>query len=278
MSSRIDFMHDFLAFIGIQTILIAVVLSIHTYIGLHVIRRGIIFSDLSLDQLAALGVIIGVGTGIDGGSIGSYVISFAAVAIGAVLLAVIKPKRGTIPREAVIGIIYCLALVASVLVADKISGGAAYVTQTMSGCMLWVTWPLVWVTVAAYILLGLFHYIYRDKIMNITEKKDTPHETFWDLLFFLSQGVITVLIVPIAGILLAYSFLMIPAAIALMFTRNWTVSLLLGWGLGFTACIIGLSLSYFCRLPYGPSLVLSLGAFFLAALILRTLLPERAGL
>ena len=131
------------------------------------------------------------------------------------MLAVIKPRRDSVPREAVIGIIYCLALVASVLVADKISGGAAYVTQTMCGTLLWVTWPLVWVTVGAYILLAVLHYFFRDKIMSITEKTEIRNETLWDLFFFLSQGVITVLIVPIAGILLAYSFLMIPAAIAL---------------------------------------------------------------
>ena len=267
-------MDDFLSFFLIQILLLAVVLSVHTYLGLHIIRRGIIFSDLSLDQLAAFGVIVGIGLGIEGGTTGSYLISFLAVLVGAVLLAVVKPRSKEIPREAVIGIIYCLALIASLMVSDKISGGAAYVTQTLSGCMLWVTWPLVWVTVAAYILLSIFHYIYRDKIIGITDRKVVKHENFWDILFFSSQGIITVLIVPIAGVLLAYSFLMIPAAIGVLFTRDWTQGLIIGWTTGFVASIIGLLLSYFLRLPYGPSLVLALGAFFFGALILRILLPE----
>ena len=267
-------MHDFLNFFLIQIVLIAVVLSVHTYMGLHIIRRGLIFSDLSLDQLAALGVIAGIGMGIEGGTTGSYLISFIAVLVGAVLLAVIKPKNKKIPREAVIGIIYCLALVASFMVADKISGGASYVTQTLSGCMLWVTWPLVWVTVATYILLSIFHYRYREKIIAITEQKKVEHENFWDLLFFLTQGIITVLIVPIAGVLLAYSFLMIPAAIGVLFTKDWLRGLIIGWTVGFIASMTGLLLSYFYRLPYGPSLVLALGVFFFGALILRILLPE----
>lgn len=268
-------MHDFFAFFSIQILLIAVVLSVHTYLGLHIIRRNLIFSDLSLDQLAALGVIVGIGLGIEGGSTGSYIVSFIATFVGAILLAVIKPKNKHIPREAVIGIIYCMALVASFMVADRISGGMSYVTQTLSGCMLWVTWPLVWVTVGSYVLLSVFHYIYRAKIIAITEQKKVEHENFWDMLFFITQGIITVLIVPIAGVLLAYAFLMIPAAIGVLFTKDWLHGLIIGWTTGFIASIIGILFSYFFSLPYGPCLVLALGLFFLGSLIYRALVSNR---
>ena len=270
-------MSAFADFFIIQTLLLAVVLSVHTYIGLHIIRRNIIFSDLSLDQLAALGVIVGIGMGIEGGSAVSYVVSLIAVTVGAVLLSVLKPKGNGVPREAVIGIIYCLALVASILVADKISGGAAYVTQTLSGCMLWVTWPLVWVTVGTYAVLSVVHFIFRDKVIGITEGKKIPNENAWDFMFFFSQGIITVLIVTIAGVLLAYSFLMIPAAIGTLFTREWGRGLAIGWTVGFTASIAGLTASYTFRFPYGPSLVLALGVSFGLALILRFILPDTLG-
>ncbi len=268
-------MHDFLAFFLIQVLLLAVILSVHTYLGLHIIRRGLIFSDLALDQLAAFGVIVGIGIGLEGGTTGSYIVSFLATFLGAVLLAVVKPKSKHIPREAVIGIIYCLALVACLMVSDKMTGGMSYLTQTLSGSLLWVTWSLVLVTVAAYILLSVFHYKYREKIIGITDKKNVEHENFWDFMFFLTQGIITVLIVPIAGVLLAYSFLMIPAAIGVLFTRGWSQGLLIGWTTGFVASLTGLLFSYFFRLPYGPCLVLALGAFFFGALILRILLPEK---
>ena len=270
-------MSEVLRFFTIQITFLAVVLILHTYLGLHVIRRTIIFSDLVLDQLAAFGVLAGIGIGIRYGTAGSYLVSMIAVLFGAVLLAVIKPKSRLIPREAVIGIMYAMALVLSLLLADKLSGGATHVTKTLSGCMLWVTWPLVIVTVVAYILLLLFHYKFRHKFIGLTEKQlRGENEKFWDFLFFTTQGIITVLVVPIAGVLLAYAFLMIPAAIVAMFTKKWGSAIAIGWGIGFIACMIGLFASYFFDLPYGPSLVLSLGGFFVCAVIIRALLPQRA--
>jgi zinc/manganese transport system permease protein len=264
------------SFLSIQIVLLFVVTSVHTYLGLHVIRRGIVFSDLSLDQLAAFGVIVGIGFGIQGGSAGSYIVSFGAVLIGSVLLAYVKPKNKNIPHEAVIGIIYGLALVASVMVADKISGGMSYVTQTLAGVMLWVNWLLVLVTVIAYVVLSAFHYKFRGKFISITEGKGSlPNENFWDLLFFISLGIITVLIVPIAGVLLAYGFLMIPAAIASLFTKQWGKALHIGWSVGFIASMVGLFSSYSFDLPYGPTLVLTLGVFFMGALALRCFIPQR---
>jgi zinc/manganese transport system permease protein len=263
-------------FLFIQIVLLAVVTSVHTYLGLHVIRRGIVFSDLSLDQLAALGVIVGVAIGIEGGSAGSYLVSFLAVLVGSFLLTFVKPKNKIIPHEAVIGIIYGLALVASIMVADKFSGGAAYVTQTLSGCMLWVSWPLVLVTIIAYFFLSVFHYKYREKFKAITENSGKiPNEHFWDLLFFISLGIITVLIVPIAGVLLAYAFLMIPAAIALLFTKDWAKALKIGWIVGFAASMLGLLSSYFFGFSYGPSMVLALGLFFTGALLIRAVFPGK---
>jgi zinc/manganese transport system permease protein len=269
-------MLETLRFLSTQIVLLFVVTSVHTYIGLHIIRRGLIFSDLSLDQLAAFGVIVGIGLGIQGGTTGSYLISFIAVLFGSILLAYVKPKKGRIPHEAVIGIIYGLALVASIMVADKFSGGATYVTQTLAGCMLWVNWNLVLVTVSAYIVIAVFLYKYRRKFVAITEKSEkVKRENLWDLCFFLCQGIITVLIVPIAGVLLAYAFLMIPAATAVLFTKGWGSGLRIGWVLGFGSSIVGLFLSYYLRLPYGPTLVLTMGLMFISALIIRAFLPER---
>ncbi len=269
-------MLETLNFLSIQIVLLFVVTSVHTYLGLHVIRRGIVFSDLALDQLAGFGVIVGIGLGIQGGTTASYLLAFVAVLFGSVLLAFVKPKNKRIPHEAIIGIIYGLALVASVMVADKISGGIAYLTQTLAGCMLWVNWHLVTVSVFVYILLAVFHYRFRHKFISITEKPGTiKNENLWDLLFFITLGIITVLIVPIAGVLLAYGFLMIPAAIAVLFTKGWASGLKIGWSVGFIASMVGLFSSYFFNLPYGPSLVLSLGVFFLVALCIRAFMPKR---
>ena len=262
-------------FFLLQTTLIAVVLVMHTYLGLHIIRRTLIFSDLVLDQLAAFGALIGVGLGVRYGSGGSYVAAMAVVLIGSGLLAIIKPKTRAIPREAVIGILYVLALAATLLLSDKLQGGASYVTKALSGSMLWVTWPLVSTTAIVYIVLLVFHYRFRRKFIALAQSPQTlPNERLWDFLFFTTQGIITVLIVPIAGVLLAYAFLMIPAAIAAMFTTKWALAVVMGWSIGFVACMIGLWSSYLFDFPYGPSIVLSLGAFFICAVAIRCVLAS----
>jgi len=264
-----------LSFFSAQIALIAVVLILHTYVGLHVIRRVLVFSDLVLDQLAALGALVGIGLGVSYGTSGSYLVSFVAVLFGALLLAVLKPRGRAVPREAVIGIMYALALVASLLLADKLSGGDAYVTKTLAGSMLWVSWPLVGVTSVVYVALLLFHYKFRDRFIALVERPgDVASPKLWDFLFFTTQGIITVLIVPIAGVLLAYAFLMIPAAIAAMFTTAWARGVVLGWAVGFVACIAGLCSSYFFDLPYGPTLILFLGLFFLGAAVARAALSQ----
>ena len=270
-------MSEVVRFFVLQISLIAVVLVLHTYIGLHIIRRTLIFSDLVLDQLAAFGALVGVGIGIEYASPFSYVIAFAAVLVGALLLAVIKPRRSAIPREAVIGILYAMALVLCLLWTDKLPGGEAYVEKTLSGYMPWVTWPLVRVTVFAYIAVIVLHFVFRRRFIALAERPEAlKREWLWDFLFFTTQGIITVLIVPVAGVLLAYSFLMIPAAIATMFTKKWGLALLLGWSVGFVACVTGLSTSYVCNFSYGPTLVLALGLFFVGAMILRRFMPAGA--
>lgn len=266
-----------LRFFSVQIALIAVVLILHTYIGLHIIRRTLIFSDLVLDQLAAFGGLAAIGLGIEYGTIQSYGASMTAVLCGAVLLALIKPKRSAIPREAIIGIMYALSLVACLLLADKIRGGEVYVSKTLSGSMLWVTWPLVCITAVTYILLMIFHYKFRFKFIGLAENpREIGNEKFWDFLLFTTQGIITVLIVPIAGVLLAYAFLMIPAAIAAMFTRKWAWAVVIGWSAGFAACLTGLCSSYFLNMPYGPTLVLCLGVVFVCAAVLRAILDRQA--
>jgi zinc/manganese transport system permease protein len=245
-----------------------------------------------LDQLAAFGALVGVGiytkyalsdsnalarlaVHFKYASVGSYVLAFVAVLFGSFLLAVIKPKTRAIPREAVIGILYAMAIVISLLLTDKLPDAEAYVTTTLSGSLLWVSWPLVTVTAIVYILLLIFHYIFRDRFIALAENpQSVKNEKLWDFIFFTTQGIITVLIVPIAGVLLAYAFLMIPAATAAIFTRKWAKAVLIGWSTGFVACVLGISSSYIWNFPYGPTLVLFLGIFFLCAMLLQSLLSR----
>jgi zinc/manganese transport system permease protein len=240
--------------------------------GLHIIRRGIIFCDLVLDQLAAFGVVVGIGIGVRYGTPLSYLLALAAVLVGCVLLATLRPRDKRIPEEAVIGVLYGMALVVSLLLVDKMPEGGTYFSKTLVGSMLWVSWPLVGTTIAVYVFLALLHYVFRRHILQLTENPGAlPRRAWWDFLFFLTQGIITILIVPVAGVLLAYGFLMIPAAIGTLSSRRWASALFLGWLAGLAACVLGIVYSYRTDSPYGPSLLLSMGLFFLAALLARSL-------
>ena len=265
-------MNPVINFFVMQVSLIAVVLVLHTYIGLHIIRRGIIFSDLALNQLAAFGLIVGIACGIKYGSPLSYVMALGATLIGCAILAVLlRPKNRQIPQEAVIGILYGMALVASLLLADKLHEGGSSFSATLVGSMLWISWPLVWVTMGVYVGLIVLHILCRRQILRLTEDNGAwPRRAAWDFMFFVTQGIITILIVPVAGVLLAYGFLMIPAAIGSMFSRRWIPALLIGWGAGFVACVLGIVGSYKTDSPYGPSLMLSMGLFFVLALVVST--------
>ena len=258
-----------------QLCLLATVLALHTYTGLHIIRRGIIFSDLVLDQLAAFGIVAGIAFGIKYGSPLSYLAAFAATLIGCVLLAMVRPPRRLLPQEAVIGIMYAAALTACLLLADKLPSGGTDLKNTLQGSMSWVSWPLVTVTSAVYIILIAFHIKFRHIIIGFTDNpQQMDKRRRWDFLFYLSQAVITILIVPVAGVLLAYGFLMIPAAIGLLVSHDWRKSLLAGWSAGMVACSAGLLISYRTDSPYGPSLMLAMASFFLVALIIRILFKK----
>jgi len=271
-------MNPVIEFFTMQISLIAVVLVLHTYMGLHIIRRGIIFCDLVLDQLAAFGVVVGIGLGIRYGTPLSYLLAMAAVLVGCVLLATLRPNDKKIPEEAIIGVLYGMALVLSLLLADKMPEGGTYFNKTLVGSMLWVSWPLIGTTIAVYAVLALLHYVFRRYILQLTENpRALSRRVWWDFLFFLTQGIITILIVPVAGVLLAYGFLMIPAAIGTLFSRRWGPALLVGWLSGFAACLLGIVYSYRTDSPYGPSLLLAMGLFFVVALLIRGLAAAARG-
>jgi len=259
-----------LEFFLLQGSFLAVVLLLHTYLGLHIIRRTLIFSDLVLDQLAAFGMLVGVSFGIGYGSAVSYLCGALGVIVGALLLALLRPGRSGVPREGIIGMLYAASLVASLLLADKLMRGSSLVAKTLGGSLLWVNWTLVAVTSLAYLLLIAFHWFFRERFIALAEGRVRGvREGIWDFLLFLTQGVITVLVVPVAGVLLAYALLMIPAGTAALLRKDWMGALALGWGFGWIGCLGGICLSYAFDLPYSPTLILAMGAFFLGAAFYR---------
>ncbi len=236
--------------------------AIHSYLGLHVIAREVIFVDLALAQIAALGTVAALLLGVAPDSNTAYVFAFGFVALGAGLFALTRTReKGRVPHEAIIGIVYVVATAAALLLADRAPRGAEAIKEILVGSIIWVTWPTIIKHLAIpYAALGLFHWVLRHRFLTISFHPDEAqrrgwHLRWWDFLFYLSFGVVIIFSVPIAGVLLVFTFLVVPAAIAFLFTRNMRLLAIFSWSSGALASLLGLWLSYRFDLPTGPTIV-----------------------
>ncbi|MFQ5808480.1 MAG: metal ABC transporter permease [Armatimonadota bacterium] len=237
-----------------------VLVGLLSYLGLHVIKREIIFVDLALAQIAALGTLIGFVFGIPLHTTASYWFSVALTAMAAVVFTLCRFRESRVPQEAVIGLTYAIAAAVAILLIDKAPHGAEHVKEILTGSILWVKWRTIGVTALAYAGVGAFHYAFRDKFLLISESPEKAEAVgvnlhLWDFLFYLSFGVVITLSVSVAGVLLVFVFLVAPAVMALAITDRLFYQVLLGWGLGLFATGAGLFGSYVLNLPAGPGVV-----------------------
>ncbi len=258
-----------------------ILVAMLSYLGLHVIAREVIFVDLSLAQMAALGSLSALLFHVAPESPTTYVFALLATAVGALLFALTRSSThgshvgaGRVPQEAFIGIVYVVASAAAVLVANKVPGGGEAVEKTLVGSLLWVTWPTILRLAIAYAVLGIFQFALRRRFLTISFHPEEAEAQgwkirLWDFLFYLSFGVVITLAVPIAGVLMVFSFLVVPAVIANLFTADKRKLTIISWGSGALASILGLWLSYTKDLPTGPLVVCMYGLLLIGAVILR---------
>jgi zinc/manganese transport system permease protein len=255
-----------------------ILVAMLSYLGLHVIAREVIFVDLSLAQMAALGSLTALLFHVAPESPTTYVFALLATAVGAFLFALTRTSHGArasrVPQEAFIGIVYVVASAAAVLVANKVPGGGEAVEKTLVGSLLWVTWPTIGNLAMAYAVLGVFQFALRRRFLTISFHPEQAEAQgwkirLWDFLFYLSFGVVITLAVPIAGVLMVFSFLVVPAVIANLFTADKRRLTIIAWGSGALASILGLWLSYTKDLPTGPLVVCMYGLLLIVAVVLR---------
>jgi zinc/manganese transport system permease protein len=259
-----------------------VIVAIHSYLGLHVIAREVIFVDLSLAQMAALGSAVAVLAGRSPDSTAAFVYAIAFTSLGAVLFALTRTEeRGRVPQEAFIGIVYVVASAAAILVADRTPRGGEAIKDILVGSLLWVTWPTIARLAAIYAVIGLFHWVLRRRFLTISFQPDVAaargwNIRWWDFLFYLSFGLVITFSVPIAGVLLVFSFLVVPAAIAFQYTRRQGVLALISWLAGAVASAAGLLVSFRYDLPTGPVVVCMFGLLLLVAFSARRIVARTA--
>ncbi|HEX3126697.1 MAG TPA: iron chelate uptake ABC transporter family permease subunit [Thermoanaerobaculia bacterium] len=260
-----------------------ILLGIHGYLGLHVLLRQVIFVDLALAQIAALGTVVALVLGHQPGSPASFAYSLGAAVIGALVFSVTRSRNhdSKVPQEAIIGITYVIASATAILVADRAPEGAEHIKELLAGTILWVTWTDVLKVLLIYLAIGLFHYVFRKRFITLTENPEQAYAQgwkvwFWDFLFYLSFGVIITLAVEIAGVLMVFSYLVAPAIIALGLSNRWGPRIGIAWTVGFLASAVGLIASYKVDFPSGPAVVCSLGLFLLLFAAWRLLIRKAA--
>jgi zinc/manganese transport system permease protein len=256
-----------------------VILAINAYFGLHIIRRGVIFVDLAFAQIAALGSTVAFLSGAEADSFASYAFAFGATLAGALLFSLTRTKEGTghVTQEAYIGISYVVASAAVILLSSLSPEGAEHVTETLTGSLIWVTWPVVLKIAAAYALIAIFHVAFRRRMHDVTFAPDeVGNVRFWDFVFYLTFGVAITFAVNVAGVLLIFSTLVIPAVIAFLYTRSFVPALLIAWLSGTVAIGFGVGVSFALDLTTGPLMVVAFGVVLVVAAALRPFLA-RAG-
>ncbi len=244
--------------------------GIHGYLGIHVLARKVIFVDIALAQIAALGATVAYLLGYDPRTEGAYYFSLAFAVLAAMIFAGTRTKHERVPQEAVIGLTYAVASAAAILVADVAPHGAEHLKDLLAGSIVWVTPHQLTKTFILYSCLGLFHFVFREKFLLISVSPHMAYEQgvsvrFWDFLFYLSFGVVITSSVQIAGVLLVFCYLVAPAVFAVMFTESLGARLALSWTVGVVVSALGLLYSY--DRPSGPMIM----CFFAVALILGAL-------
>ena len=246
------------------------------YLGLHIVRREIIFVDLALAQVAALGTSVCLMLGHDAHDIHTYFWSLGFTFLGAFIFAMTRNHgHHRVPQEALIGIVYVVAAAAAILVLDRSNGGNEELKKTLVGDVLTVTWAQVWKTFALYVVIAVVHFIFRKKFFLLSfepqrAKADGMSIRWWDFLFYALFGLVVTSFVQIGGVLLVFSYLIVPAVCAALLAARLRVMLLIGWLIATAGGIAGLFASWHFNFPTGSAIVCVLGiALVLTGIVAR---------
>jgi len=255
---------EILPFLVLPFLASLILTGIHAYLGVHVVERGVIFVDLALAQIAALGATIAILVGMDPHGGGAYWISLAFTFMGALIFSFVRSATARIPLEAIIGITYAVASAAAILAMSKATGETEHLKDMLVGNILAVSRFEVIKTAALYGAIGLFHYIFRKKFLLISIDPDAARAQginirLWDFLFYASFGFVVTSSVAIAGVLLVFCYLIVPSVAAMLYADTVGRRLAIGWTMGTIVSAIGVYLSLVLDLPTGATIVCTFG-------------------
>ena len=250
---------------------------IHGYFGVHVLRRNVIFADLALAQLSALGATIAFAIGYAPNSLAGFSYAFVFTVIGAALLTLTRRVERFISKEAFVGILYVAATAATVLVIDRSPQGAEHVKKMLIGNILTVDVTDVTKLAVLYAAIAICHWLARRPLLAVSGEaasagRSAVAVSLWDFFFFVSFGLVVTSSVATAGVLLVFSFLIVPAVIGSMFAHDLRPVLLIAWSVGILASAIGLAGSLVLDLPTGAAMVTTFALVLVPAGLAKALL------
>ncbi len=253
--------------------------GIHAYLGVHVVERGVIFVDLALAQIAALGGTVAILMGMDPHEGKTYWISLGFTFLGAVVFSLIRLRRARIPQEALIGIAYAVASAAAILAMSKATGETEHLKDMLVGNILAVSGHEVGRTALLYGAIGLFHYFFRKKFLLISINPRGAEAQgisirLWDFLFYASFGFVVTSSVAIAGVLLVFCYLIVPSVGAMLFADRIGRRLAIGWSMGTLVSALGIYLSVVLDLPTGATIVCTFGGVLVLMFLLHAILAH----
>jgi zinc/manganese transport system permease protein len=267
---------DILPFLFWPFVASLILTGIHAYLGVHVVERGVIFVDLALAQIAALGAVMAILIGMDPHGRGAYFLSLGFTFLGAVIFSLARTRRGHIPQEAFIGIAYAVASATAILAMSKATGETEHLKDMLVGNILAVSRPEVAKTALLYGAIGAFHYIFRKKFLLISTDTAQAEASglnirFWDFLFYASFGFVVTSSVAIAGVLLVFCYLIVPSVGAMLFADKIGRRLAIGWTMGTLVSALGVYFSVLLDLPTGATIVCTFGGVLILMFLVHLL-------
>src|SRR5678816_3674082 len=240
------------------------------YLGMHVVQRGIIFIDIAMAQLASLGICLAVLLHMDLESPATFAIALSFTLVGAAIFSFTGKRASKVPQEAVIGIAYVVAAATAVLLLSRAAEGDEEIKSMLVGNILLVTPTEVWKAFALFVVVGTIHAIFRRRMLRASFERDRAIAEgqlvrWWDFFFYASFGLVVTSFVRIAGVLLVFTYLIVPAVCGLHLADRFINRLIAGWIIALIGGVAGLFLSFHFDLPSGAAIVCTFGAILIIA-------------
>jgi len=271
---------ELLALLWVPFLMCLVLTGIHAYLGVHVLAREVVFVDIALAQIAALGATAAFLFGHELETWESYASGLTATLLGALVLSLTRTRHRNVSQEAIIGVVYAVSSAGAVLLADRAPHGAEHVRAMLVGSLLSVRPSEIVKVAVLYAAIGLLHWLCRRPFFLISTDPDAAFAEgwrvrLWDFVFYASFGVVVTSSVRVGGVLLVFSYLIVPALVGVALGGTVAARLLIGWGFGTLVSIVGMTASAGLDLPTGATVVCTFGLLLLLFAVLGWLFGWR---